>query len=236
MKAEIYILILTAILLIECKEPGKTQINDTSKSSQTEITDSIVAETLQSEDDNTPANEDITIEVWKTYLKSDYCDVNAENQESVLALLDKKSNTVASLLLDSNNQVITEENGASSSEEDYVPTVTETFACYPLETGGYLALWYYDASDWGRKIFAVYQFDGKVLKRLKNSFPEFSTDIIDTNPSFEWDELTKLNGTEVVYLKQDCWIKSFGENDFVVSLAGMEEIRYSFNGEKFVTE
>ena len=245
MKAIFFILsLLTAVY--GCR--GENKNNDDANQ---QPVDSVKVEVVQQNEDDevvveeTIANEDIVLKVWKKYFESKYCDIITDNYEQALSLLDKKSPLVASLLLDgSNHPIVRESNSSSNSdeesedyyEEDYEPTVTETFACYALDAGGYLVLWYNDASDWGRKIFAVFKFENNVLTRLKNAFPPFESDFIDKKPSFDWDNLVKLSGTEVVYFMQDCWIGGFYTNGFTVSLGGMEETFYKFNGSAFVKE
>ena len=101
--------------------------------------------------------------------------------------------------------------------------------------GGCLVLWYYDGADWGRRVFAVFNYKDKVLKRLKNSFPPFS-EFVDKVYSSDWDSMAKLSGTEVVYFKQDCWPTKFDADGFTMSLGGMEETIYKFDGNGFVKE
>ena len=234
MKPIIYIVLLSAALYA-CSEAKPSQNNESEQ-----IADTLVFENvLQSEDttlvDEDVVEDDVVMNVWKAYLKSEYCDVQMDNLESTLALIDKKSNTVASLELDASNRPYVRENTSDVEDEEfYEETVLETFACYPLKNGGWLALWYYDASDWGRKIFAVYKFENNVLTRQKNAFPPFDSYFIDKNPSFDWDELVKLSGTEVVYFMQDCWPTKFDADGFTMSLGGMEETVYKFNGSSFV--
>lgn len=234
MKPLFYIILLSAALYA-CSEAKPSQNNESEQ-----VADTLVVENVQQSEDTTLVDEDVVEEdvvmnVWNAYLKSEYCDVQMDNLESTLALIDKKSNTVASLELDaSNHPYVREKTSDVEEEEFYEETVLETFACYPLKNGGWLVLWYYDASDWGRKIFAVYKFENKVLTRQKNAFPPFDSYFIDKNPSFDWDELVKLSGTEVVYFMQDCWPTKFDADGFAMSLGGMEETVYQFNGSGFV--
>lgn len=234
-----FIILLYALLFSAC---GGTNQNINVEDNETNIsTDTMPAIAMSQDDANelveAKANEDIVLEVWKAYLKSEYCDVQMDNLESTLKLINKKSNTVASLELDGSNHPYVRENTFDSEDDEfYEETVLETFACYPLKNGGWLVLWYYDASEWGRKIFAVFKFENNVLTRQKNAFPPFDSYFIDKNPSFDWDELVKLSGTEVVYFMQDCWPTKFDADGFTMSLGGMEETKYKFDGEKFVIE
>ncbi|MBR5982249.1 MAG: hypothetical protein IK025_00805 [Bacteroidales bacterium] len=234
-----FIILLSALLLSAC---GGTNQNLNVEDNETKISADTMSEIAMFQDDadileEAKVDEDIVLDVWKAYLKSEYCDVQTDNIESTLALLDKRSNTVASLELDaSNHPYVREKTFDVDEEEFYEETVLETFACYPLKNGGWLSLWYYDASDWGRKIFAVYKFENNVLTRQKNAFPPFESDFIDKNPSFDWDELVKLSGMEVVYFMQDCWPTKFDADGFTMSLGGMEETVYKFNGSGFEKE
>jgi len=246
MKAIFFILFLF-VAVCGCKGEKQPQKNEDNK-----VVDSVNYEVVQQNevtvlnDDGVVeevVSEDVVIKVWKKYLESEYCDVVTDNKELALSLIDKKSPSVASLELDGANHPKVREQSPSSDndedeedffDEDFEPTVIETFACYPLDAGGYIVLWYNDASDWGRKVFAVFKFDGSVLTRLKNAFPPFESDFIDKNPSFDWDKLVKLSGSEVLYFMQDCWIGGFYNNGFTVSLGGMEETFYEFNGKDFI--
>ncbi len=175
-------------------------------------------------------DENTIMEIWDAYIKSDYCDITGDTKKARNQIVREGTN-VASLKLDEANAPLDIPDG----EEFLPPTVTETFACYPLSAGGCLVLWYYDGSEWGRKIFAVFSYKDKELKRLKNSFPPFA-DFVDSNYSSDWDSLAKLSGTEVVYFKQDCWPTKFDSEGFGMSEGGMEETWYKFDGEKFVKE
>ena len=73
------------------------------------------------------------------------------------------------------------------------------------------------------------------MTRLKNTFPPFSQ-FVDSNPSFDWDELAKLSGTEVVYFRQDCWPTRFDADGFGMSEGGKEETAYKFDGSGFAVE
>ena len=235
-----FIILLSVLFFSAC---GGTNQNLNVEDTEANIsTDTTMAIAMSQDDANdlveAKVDEDIVLEVWKAYLNSEYCDVQTDNIESTLALLDKRSNTVAMLELDgSNHPIVREITSDNDDEEDYYEeTAVEFFACYPLKNGGWLALWYYDGADWGRRVFAVYKYENNVLTRQKNAFPPFDSYFIDKNPSFDWDELVKLSGTEVVYFMQDCWPTKFDANGFAMSLGGMEETKYKFDGEKFVKE
>lgn len=173
-------------------------------------------------------DENTIMEIWDAYIKSDYCDITGDVKKARNQIVREGTN-VTSLKLDEANAPLDIPEG----EEFLPPTVTETFACYPLSAGGCLVLWYYDGSEWGRKFFAVFCYKDKELTRLKNSFPPFA-DFVDSNYSSDWDSLAKLSGTEVVYFKQDCWPTKFDSDGFGMSEGGMEETWYKFDGKGFV--
>ena len=255
MKIRFLVLFVYAFSLIGCGEAKQTKVEedvpavDSTKIIQQDTVAS-VSKTAEAQMD-----ENVIMEIWEKYLVSNYCDIPSGFRDIALSEIVLTRSNVALVKLDGSNRPIIYKNNLDVANEDfasdenseddevdvafedyYVPNVTETFACYPLKTGGYLVLWYYDASDWGRKIFAVYSYKDKQLVRLKNSFPPFDSEFIDSNPSFDWDELVKLNGTEVVYFRQDCWPTRFDDEGFGMSLGGMEETKYKFDGEKFVKE
>lgn len=230
MKPIIYIILFSAALFA-CSEVKRNQNNENEQ-----IADIVEVVNVQQSEDTTivvedKVEEEVVLNVLTAYLNSDYCDITGDTKKAYSQIKREGSN-VASLTLDEANAPLDIPDG----EEFLPPTVTETFAYYPLKDGGCLVLWYYDASEWGRKIFAVYTFKDKQLKRLKNSFPPFDSEFIDSDPSFDWDELVKFNGTEVVYFRQDCWPTKFDADCFGMTQGGMEETVYKFNGSGFEKE
>ena len=230
MKVKYLVLFVSAFSLLGCGETKQTKVEeDVSAVDSVEVTqqDTVasVSETAEEQMD-----ENVIMEIWDSYIKSDYCDITGDVKKA-RTQIKREGFNVASLKLDEANAPL----DIPDDEEFLPPTVLETFACYPLNDGGCLVLWYYDASEWGRKIFAVYSYKNKQLKRLKNSFPPFS-EFVDSNPSFDWDELAKLSGTEVVYFKQDCWPTRFDAEGFGMSEGGMDETKYKFDGNCFVKD
>lgn len=222
-------IILSALLFFGCGEAKQTKVDeevtaavDSSKVIKQDTVTSVSETTEVQMDENT------IMEIWDAYIKSDYCDIAGDVEKARTQIVREGAN-VASLKLDEANAPLDIPEG----EEFLPPTVIETFACYPLTAGGCLAIWYYDGSEWGRKIFAVFSYNEKKLKRLKNSFPPFS-EFVDSNYSSDWDSLAKLSGTEVVYFKQDCWPTRFDTEDFGMSEGGMDETGYMFDGKSFV--
>lgn len=231
MKINCLALFVSAILFFGCGG-SKPKVEDAPAVDSTEVevpqqdTVASVSETAE-----VPMDENVIMEIWDSYIKSDYCDITGDTKK-VRTQIKREGTNVASLELDEANAPLDIPEG----EEYLPPTVNETFACYPLKDGGCLVLWYYDAADWGRRIFAVYKYENNVLTRQKNAFPPFDSYFIDKNPSFDWDELVKLSGTEVVYFMQDCWPTKFDADGFAMSLGGMEETIYKFDGNGFVKE
>ncbi len=228
MKRTFITLTLSALLVWGCGEANQTNVEeDVPAVDSTEVinqdTVASVAELAEAQMD-----ENTIMEIWDAYIKSDYCDIAGDTKKARTQVVMEGAN-VASLKLDEANAPLDIPEG----EEFLPPTVTETFACYPLSAGGCLVLWYYDGSEWGRKIFAVFSYKDKELKRLKNSFPPFA-DFVDSNYSSDWDSLAKLSGTEVVYFRQDCWTTKFDSEGFGMTEGGMEETWYKFDGKGFV--
>ena len=228
MKIKCLVLLICAVSFFGCGESKQTKVEgelpavDSSEVIQQDTTASVAELAEAQMDENT------IMEIWDAYIKSDYCDITGDTKKARNQIVREGAN-VASLKLDEANAPLDIPEG----EEFLPPTVTETFACYPLSSGGCFVLWYYDASEWGRKIFAVFNYKDKELKRLKNSFPPFA-DFVDSNYSSDWDSLAKLSGTEVVYFKQDCWPTKFDAEGFGMSEGGMEETWYMFDGKGFV--
>lgn len=228
MKRTFITVTLSALLLWGCGESKQTKVEgDLPAVDSSEVikqdTVASVAELAEAQ-----MNENTIMEIWDAYIKSDYCDITGDVKKARTQIKREGAN-VASLTLDEANAPL----DIPDDEEFLPPTVTETFACYPLKDGGCLVLWYYDASEWGRKIFAVFSYKDKQLTRLKNSFPSFS-EYVDNNPSFDWDELAKLSGSEVVYFRQDCWPTKFNAEGFGMTEGGMDETWYMFDGKGFV--
>ncbi len=223
-------IILVSSLLIGCGGINQTQVDENNAVDDSTKIEASQQDTVASVSETTEVqmDENVIMEIWDAYIKSDYCDITGDTKKAYSQIKREGAN-VASLTLDEANAPLDIPDG----EEFLPPTVTETFACYPLKDGGCLVLWYYDASEWGRKIFAVYSFKDKQLKRLKNSFPPFDSEFIDSDPSFDWDELVKFNGTEVGYFRQDCWPTKFDADGFGMTQGGMEETVYKFNGSGF---
>ena len=222
------VLLICAVSFFGCGESKQTKVEeevpavDSSEVIKQDTTASVSELAEAQMDENT------IMEIWDAYIKSDYCDITGDTKKARNQVVREGTN-VTSLKLDEANAPLDIPEG----EEFLPPTVTETFACYPLSAGGCLVLWYYDGSEWGRKIFAVFSYKDKELKRLKNSFPPFA-DFVDSNYSSDWDSLAKLSGTEVVYFKQDCWPTKFDSEGFGMSEGGMEETWYKFDGKGFV--
>ena len=228
MKIKCLVLLICAVSFFGCGESKQTKVEgevpavDSSEVIQQDTVASVSELAEAQMDENT------IMEIWDAYIKSDYCDITGDVKKARTQVVREGTN-VASLKLDEANAPLDIPEG----EEFLPPTVTETFACYSLSAGGCLVLWYYDGSEWGRKIFAVFSYKNKELKRLKNSFPPFA-DFVDSNYSSDWDSLAKLSGTEVVYFKQDCWPTKFDAEGFGMSEGGMEETWYKFDGKGFV--
>ena len=228
MKIKCLVLLICAVSFFGCRESKQTKVEgelpavDSSEVIQQDTVASVSELAEAQMDENT------IMEIWDAYIKSDYCDITGDTKKARNQIVREGTNVV-SLKLDEANAPLDIPDG----EEFLPPTVTETFACYPLSAGGCLVLWYYDGSEWGRKIFAVFSYKDKELKRLKNSFPPFA-DFVDSNYSSDWDSLAKLSGTEVVYFKQDCWPTKFNAEGFGMTEGGMDETWYKFDGCGFV--
>ncbi|MBQ2573114.1 MAG: hypothetical protein II575_02745, partial [Bacteroidales bacterium] len=209
-------LLICAVSFFGCGESKQTKVEE-EEVPAVDSSEVIKQDTVASVSELAEAqmDENTIMEIWDAYIKSDYCDITGDVKKARTQVVREGAN-VALLKLDEANAPLDIPEG----EEFLPPTVTETFACYPLSAGGCIVLWYYDASEWGRKIFAVYSYKDKQLKRLKNSFPSIS-EFVDNNPSFDWDELVKYNGTEVIYFRQDCWPTKFNEEGFGMTEGGM---------------
>ena len=228
MKIKCLVLLICAVSFFGCGESKQTKVEG--EVPAVDSSEVIKQDTVASVSELAEAQMDknTIMEIWDAYIKSDYGDITGDTKKARNQIVREGTN-VASLKLDEANEPLDIPEG----EEFLPPTVTETFACYPLSAGGCLVLWYYDGSEWGRKIFAVFSYKDKELKRLKNSFPPFA-DFVDSNYSSDWDSLAKLSGTEVVYFKQDCWPTKFDSDGFGMSEGGMEETWYKFDGKGFV--
>lgn len=228
MKIKCLVLLICAVSFFGCGESKQTKVEE--EVPAVDSSEVIQQDTVASVSELAEAqmDENTIMEIWDAYIKSDYCDITGDVKKARNQIVREGAN-VASLKLDEANAPLDIPEG----EEFLPPTVTETFACYPLSAGGCLVLWYYDGSEWGRKIFAVFCYKDKELTRLKNSFPPFA-DFVDSNYSSDWDSLAKLSGTEVVYFKQDCWPTKFDSEGFGMSEGGMEETWYMFDGKGFV--
>lgn len=228
MQTKCLVLLICAVSFFGCEESKQTKVEE--EVPAVDSSEVIKQDTVASVSELAEAqmDENTIMEIWDAYIKSDYCDITGDAKKARTQVVREGTN-VASLKLDEANAPLDIPEG----EEFLPPTVTETFTCYPLSAGGCLVLWYYDGSEWGRKIFGVFSYKDKQLKRLKNSFPSIF-EFVDKNPSFDWDELLKFNGTEVVYFKQDCWPTKFDADGFGMSEGGMEENWYMFDGKGFV--
>ena len=227
MKRTFITLTLSALLVWGCGEAKQTNVEEeVSAVDSVEVTQQDTVASV-SEPAEVQMDENVIMEIWDSYIKSDYCDITGDTKKA-RTQIKREALNVASLKLDEANEPL------DVPEEEFLPpTVLETFACYPLKDGGCLVLWYYDGSEWGRKIFGVFSYKDKQLKRLKNTFPPFS-EFVDKNYSSDWDELAKLSGTEVVYFKQDCWPTKFNAEGFGMTEGGMGETWYKFDGCGFV--
>ena len=151
---------LSALLVWGCGEAKQTKVEE-----DVNAVDSTEVETIQqdtaasvSETAEVQMDENVIMEIWDSYIKSDYCDITGDTKKA-RTQIKREGFNVASLELDDANEPL----DIPEDEEFLPPTVTETFACYPLKDGGCLVLWYYDASEWGRKIFAIFSYKDKQL-------------------------------------------------------------------------
>ena len=225
MKKQLAIIFLAAITLMACGGGTQSQAQKTKPSS------------------------DIVTDIWRAYLTSNYSEVTEKNVNAVLKVLEKNAdNTAATLTINGQtDELVFGESDESTTEapddedDEFGPPESDYYtyyslAAYPLNKGGYIVLFNYDASSWGLKTLSVFLFKDNKLTRLKNSFPPFYEELVSKEPpiSDETDERVKLNGTEVIFLSQDCMITTFTAKSFTVSQGGMEEYTYKWNGEKFV--
>ncbi len=225
MKKQLAIIFLAAITLMACGGGTQSQAQKTKPSS------------------------DIVTDIWRAYLTSNYSEVTEKNVNAVLKVLEKNAdNTAATLTINGQtDELVFGESDESTTEapddedDEFGPPESDYYiyyslAAYPLTKGGYIVLFNYDASSWGLKTLSVFLFKDNKLTRLKNSFPPLYEELVSKEPpiSDETDERVKLNGTEVIFLSQDCMITTFTAKSFTVSQGGMEEYTYTWNGEKFV--
>jgi len=201
----------------------------------------------QSQAQKSQPSSDLITDVWRAYLTSDYAEVAAKDVDAAMKVLEKNDdNTAATLTVNGQTQEIvfgeTDESVAETSdEEEYGPDESDYYtyyslAAYPLKKGGHIVLLSYDASSWGIKTLSVFLFKDNKLTRLRNSFPPLYEELVSTEPTIsdETDDRVKLNGTEVIFLSQECWITTFTADSFTISQGGMEDYTYTWDGEKFV--
>ena len=150
MKRTFITLTLSALLVWGCGEAKQTNVEEeVSAVDSVEVTQQDTAASV-SETAEVQMDENVIMEIWDSYIKSDYCDITGDTKRARTQVKREDFN-VASLKLDEANEPL------DVPEEEFLPpTVLETFACYPFSAGGCLVLWYYDGSEWGRKILAVF--------------------------------------------------------------------------------
>ena len=239
MKKHLTIIAFAAIaLLASCG--GKTQQNN----NNTDTTAVAAAVETPQFDVSTPPN--VILDVWKAYLTSDFCVLKVKNVDTVLSYLEKQGTTAATLTTENDapvNPVRFNNNDQSSDDEEgdfYDPDPSyywayETIAVYPAKSGGYIAIWNYDAASWGKKILAVFSYKDNKLTRLKNSFPPLTDDLVDKDPIFE-DDRAQLSGSELLFLMQDCCADKFTTDCFTIYVGGIEEHIFKWDGEKFIQQ
>ncbi len=143
MKIKYLVLFVSAFSLFGCGEAKQTKVEEeVSAVDSVEVTQQDTLASV-SETAEVQMDENTIMEIWDAYIKSDYCDITGDTKKARTQVVREGTN-VASLKLDEANAPLDIPDG----EEFLPPTVTETFACYPLSAGGCLVLWYYDGSEW----------------------------------------------------------------------------------------
>ena len=238
MKKHLIIPVLAALTLVSCGGGNSNQNNNS------DTTAVATVETPPCDVSTTPPN--IILDVWKAYLTSDYCQIEVKNIDTVLSYLEKQGTTAATLTIENEAPVNPDRfnnNDQPSDDEEYdfyEPDPSyywayESIAVYPAKSGGYIALWNYDAASWGKKILAVFSYKDNKLTRLKNSFPPLTDDLVDKDP-ISTDERVNLSGSEVLFLIQDCFADRFTPDGFTILVGGMEEHNFKWNGETFIEQ
>ncbi|MBR4327782.1 MAG: hypothetical protein IKP73_19880 [Bacteroidales bacterium] len=179
-----------------------------------------------------------TEDLWKSYLKSDYCDVASINADAAVKLLEKKSATVSKLIIDPVEHVAVDEKTLlpSSENEDIGDTPLgwyhEQMGSYAIKDGGTMVLVFSEYPGIGRQTLQMFKYDNGSLTRLKNQFPEFSNNMaLSDFDRFEDDKFVNFKQSEVFYFESV--IFEITDNGFNVKPLDSQRYTFKWNGKSF---
>lgn len=196
---------------------------------------------------NTPAQKGTIEDVWRSYLTSEYLDIPAKNVEKAMSSLDKKGSNAAQVIFDdTTNEVLsaTEPDPNATDEEaesddSALGYYYETLALFDNKDGGQTVLLYSSRPGWGRNLVSIFSYSNGTLKRLPVSKLPFSDDMLNKEPSYDFEQsnISSVWGTEVQYLDPSLNIDpaSFTKDGFDTESAGEHDRTFKWDGEKFTS-
>lgn len=196
---------------------------------------------------NTPAPKGTIEDVWRSYLTSEYLDIPAKNVEKAMSSLDKKGSNAAQVIFDdSTNEVLsaTEPDPNATDEEaesddSALGYYYETLALFDNKDGGQTVLLYSSRPGWGRNLVSIFSYSNGTLKRLPVSKLPFSDDMLNKEPSYDFEQsnISSVWGTEILYLDPSLYIEisSFTKDGFDTESAGEHDRTFKWDGEKFTS-
>lgn len=196
---------------------------------------------------NTPAQKGTIEDVWRSYLTSEYLDIPAKNVEKAMSSLDKKGSNAAQVIFDdTTNEVLsaTEPDPNATDEEaesddSALGYYYETLALFDNKDGGQTVLLYSSRPGWGRNLVSIFSYSNGTLKRLPVSKLPFSDDMLNKEPSYDFEQsnISSVWGTEILYLDPSLYIEisSFTKDGFDTESAGEHDRTFKWDGEKFTS-
>ena len=184
--------------------------------------------------------------LWKAYLKSDYCDVANVDVDAALKELTQDVENISTLTLNPFNSKVVpkvepepaggvdEDSDGFESDDSVLGYYNETLAAYPVNDNESLVLAYSMCYGNGRQVLQVLKFKDGKLTRLKNSFPPFgeNTRLKDLE-DFNNDKFAKLNGTEAWYFDYDFSIVNFTAFGFTLAKNNEPVDQFNWSGDHF---
>ena len=187
----------------------------------------------------TPSMEDL----WKSYLKSEYCDIESVDADAAVKLIKKQGANSSKLILDFYSHQAIDEDAPSTSEpegddefsesdDSALGYCNETLSTYNFKDGGLLVVVYSELPMNGRNLMQMFKYNDGKLTRLKDIIPEFTANVYETDlERFEGDKFVKYVDTEVAYLSTA--FLEFTPDGFSFTDPENSTYKFKWNGESF---
>ena len=188
-------------------------------------------------------SKNVTIEdVWKSYLKSEYCVVSSVDADAAIKNLEKQGNNVGKLVLNPDTKQAVDLNAPSTdsenegeefeSDDSALGYYYDQLGMFDFKDGGKMVVAFSDFPGIGRCTLQLLKYENGKLTRLKDKFPEFPASLYNNDVErFEGDKFVKFKDSEVLFF--NTIIPKFTANGFSVSDIDDHTTTFTWNGVSF---